>query len=50
MLNVNIFGSYEYANLPNIPVASVTEEDIYGALQDFAAKAATLAPDTTEEG
>lgn len=37
MLATNIFGSYEFADLIRIPVLSLTEGDIYAALQEFAA-------------
>ena len=37
MLNVNIFGSYRYDDLPNIPVASLVETDLYSQIQAYAA-------------
>jgi hypothetical protein len=45
MLNVNIFGNYEFADLPTIAVATETEENVYAALQEFLAAESRLVSD-----
>lgn len=37
MIATNIFGQYAFQDLPSIPVASVTESDLFGQLEAFAA-------------